>query len=110
MVPVVSRARRAFARGIAVERERREAMVYGTVKALVEDAAERWTIENLGADWPSDTLDEIRAEIGDAVDDELNDWRAEAKKYAAKVVKAKMPLTLASMEALFWNRKPDDKP
>lgn len=90
------------------EVERREATIYGTVRALVEAAAERWTVENLGASWPTDRLDEFRAEVGDEpVDLELNDWRAEARKCAEKVLAAKLPLTLASMEDAFHNRIPN---
>jgi hypothetical protein len=88
-----------------------ETEVHQNVESLIKAAAERHTVLNLGQNWPEDTYWRLRSEaetedVADAIVDEYKSWLKDAKKEAAMVVKAKLPLTLESMELAFNKKGP----
>ncbi len=102
---------------LAAEAKKTEllAKVY-TPEQLVREAADWWTTENLGQDyfgtgrfggrthWRTmeiDLSEEDREDGERGLNEEFRSWERHAKKVLKLVVKAKLPLTLASMDALF---------
>lgn len=76
-----------------------------TPNELVERAAQRWTIENMGSSWPeTERLTELAEndEMYESMLVEKRDWVKTAKKHLKTVLKAKLPLTLESMEKAFY--------
>lgn len=85
--------------------------VHTNVESLIKAAAERHTVLNLGANWPEDTYYRLRSEaesdeVHEGIVEEYKSWLKDAKKEAAMVVKAKLPLTLESMELAFMKKGP----
>jgi hypothetical protein len=92
-------------------RKQLEEQVHPNVEMLIKSAAERHTVLNLGCNWPEDTYYKLRSEaesdeVHEAIVDEYKSWLKDAKKEAAMVVKAKLPLTLNSMELAFMKKGP----
>lgn len=88
-------------------REKLNAEVHPNRESLVEATATRHTIINMGQNWPMvSRLDELAEddETYKMVMREYKSWLKDAKKEVAMVVKAKLPLTLASTDDVFHRR------
>jgi hypothetical protein len=80
-----------------------EAQVHPTERALVEAAANRWTIENIGSSWPATEhwTELVEESTEDMLREELADWTVHAVQCAKYVLDHSLPLTLKSMEVAF---------
>lgn len=90
-------------------REKLSKEVYTDLEKLIEAAALRHTILNLGQNWPEIRYMNQLAEDDETyrlVQKEYKSWLKDARKEAKMVVKAKLPLTLESMELAFSKKGP----
>jgi hypothetical protein len=90
-------------------RDKLENEVHATEESLIKATAVRHTVINLGQNWPEIMhLTQLAEsdEMYDGVLDEYKSWLKDAKKEVKMVVKAKLPLTLASTELAFSRKGP----
>ena len=95
-----------------------EAVVHGSVDALIKASADRWTTENLGGVWPKDSWrnmdadgidDSEQDDWYDGLQDEFKEWQTEATKLVKVVVALSLPLTMSNMELAFAKKLPGQK-
>lgn len=93
-----------------------ESRVYDSVDDLIKACALRWTIENLGQQWPDvnsmgvlmemhmDGVSEgatNEGEMEDSLHEEFDHWKEDASKHVKVVVERDLPLTMANVELSF---------